>query len=193
MIVCATPRCGGTIFSLNKASELGIVFSGELNVAYVRGLGQYGHRKASYHETGFQPEYSLADYVAHLTSLTAPDRLYLINEHVGPALPLSSFRIAARDVMRAFRSGADLVIRSTPDKDPGLQFDLIAGFCRAQLETNLLITHFCRQTGNDLQFFEDILSSRPSYPHLESYAQLRRLEKYFSYLRHLEAQHPLGP
>jgi hypothetical protein len=186
VIVCATPRCGGTIFSINKAAELGIQFSGELSTAYVTGLGNYGSRKKIFHETHFQTEYSLQNYVEHLRNLTAPDRLFLINANVGLALPLSSFRIATRDIMRAFRSMADLVIRSYQDRSLDEQYEIVTRFCRLQLEANLLITEYCRLTGSDLQFFEDLFTSKVEYPHLEAFPHLRRLEKYFSYLKHIE-------
>lgn len=70
MIVCATPRCGGTIFCIEEVNRLGL----------------FGDRKARHHETRFQPDFDLKGFVASLLELDAPDKLFLVNGHVSLAL-----------------------------------------------------------------------------------------------------------
>ena len=118
MIVCATPRCGGTVFCIEKAAETGATFVGELSPDYIKGTGRYGGLKQANHETAFQPLFELDDYITHLGHVHDPDRIYLVNEAVSLALPASSFRIATRNLDRAFRSMADLVVRSMAGENP---------------------------------------------------------------------------
>lgn len=185
MIVCATPRCGGTVFCMEKATETGAAFIGELSPDYIRGIGRYGSLKQSNHETGYQPQFSLDDYVTHLDHLHATDRIYLVNEGVSLALPSASFHIATRDLDRAFRSMADLVIRSTPDQPHDMVFFIASRFCRTLLESNTLITRYCQMNDKPLLHFEDMYKSKGAYPNLESFALRDRLEDVFGQLARL--------
>ena len=188
MIVCATPRCGGTIFCINKAKEIGATFCGELNADHIRGLGRYGNLKQKHHETAYQPTFALDDYLAHVQQIDAADKIYLINMSVSLALPLSSFRIATRNLDRAFRSMADLLIRSTPGLPPDTVSNFIAQFCRAQLESNVLIRRYCEVTAKPLIWFEDHYKSTGSYPNFNTFSQREKLEGLFETLRKMELQ-----
>ena len=179
MIVCATPRCGGTIFCIDKAAETGATFVGELSPDYIKGIGRYGGLKQANHEAAYQPQFELDDYITHLGHVHASDRIYLVNEAVSLALPSSSFRIATRNLDRAFRSMADLVIRSTAGEDPNMVFFIAARFCRTQLESNTLITRYCEMTGKPLVYYEDLYTSKGTYPNFESFVQRDRLEQVF--------------
>lgn len=182
MIVCATPRCGGTIFCIEKAAETGARFVGELSPDYIKGIGRYGALKQANHETAYQPQFELDDYITHLGQVHAPDRIYLVNEAVSLALPSSSFRIATRNLDRAFRSMADLVIRSTTGEPQDMVFFIAARFCWTLLESNTLITRYCEMNGKSLLYFEDLYKSKGSYPNLDSFEQRDRLEQLFAYL-----------
>jgi len=182
MIVCATPRCGGTVFCIEKAAETGARFVGELSPDYIRGLGRYGSLKQSNHETSYQPQFELDDYIGHLDHLHAPDRIYLVNEAVSLALTSSSFRIATRNLDRAFRSMADLVIRSMADEPAEMVFFVAARFCWTLLESNTLITRYCETSGKPLLYFEDLYKSKGAYPNLDAFSQRERLEQLFAYL-----------
>lgn len=187
MIVCATPRCGGTIFCIDKAAETGSDFVGELSPNYIVGIGGYGHLKQIYHETSHQPVFEVDDYVAHLQQVLSPDKIYLINnEAIGLSLHASSFRVATRNMDRAFRSMADLVIRSSLGATPDTVCNIVARFCKSQLESNVLITRYCEATGKPLVWFEDHYKSKGSYPHFESFAQREKLETFFTMLVSME-------
>jgi hypothetical protein len=188
MIVCATPRCGGTIFCLEKARETGNSFVGELSPGYIKGLGRYGDLKMANHETGYQPEFELDDFLSHLQQVQSPHKIYLINESVSLALPLSSFRIATRNLPRAFRSMADLVIRSMPGNNPDAVYRIAAHSCRAQLESNILITRYSQMTGNSLVYYEDIYRSKGEYPFFDAFSQRERLEQFFGQLTRIEGE-----
>jgi hypothetical protein len=179
MIVCATPLCGGTIFCIDKAKETGASFMGELSPEYIKGMGRYGRLKEINHEAAYQPLYELDDYLAHLEHVHSANRIYLVNEFVSLALTSSCFRIVTRDLDRAFRSMADLVIRSTLSETAEMVYQITSRFCRTQLESNVLITRYSEMTGKPLFCFEDIYKSKGSYPHFESFAQRERLEKLF--------------
>ena len=188
MIVCATPRCGGTIFCIDKAKETGASFLGELSPDYIKGLGRYGSLKQANHETAYQPIYELDEYLSQLQHVLSPDKIYLINESVSLALPSSSFRIATRNLDRAFRSMADLVIRSTPAETPEMVYLIAARFCRTQLESNILITRYSEMTGKPLIYYEDLYKSKGSYPNFESFSQRGRLEHLFAQLIQVETE-----
>jgi hypothetical protein len=185
MIVCATPRCGGTIFCIDKAAETGATFVGELSPDYIKGIGRYGSLKQANHETSYQPQFELDDYIQHLGHVHAPDRIYLVNEAVSLALPSSSFRVATRNLDRAFRSMADLVIRSTADEDPQMVFFIAARFCRTLLESNTLITRYCELTGKPLVIYEEHYTSKGLYPNFDAFVQRDRLEQVFAHLQTL--------
>lgn len=185
MIVCATPRCGGTIFCIDKAAETGAKFVGELSPDYIKGFGRYGSLKQANHETAYQPLFELDDYIEHLGHIHAPDRIYLVNEAVSLALPSSSFRVATRNLDRAFRSMADLVIRSTAGEDPQMVFFIAARFCRTLLESNTLITRYCEITGKPLVIYEDHYTSKGAYPNFDTFVQRDRLEQVFVQLHAL--------
>ena len=193
MIVCATPRCGGTIFCIEKAAETGATFMGELSPAYIRGLGRYGGRKQAHHETAYQPLFELDDFITHLDHVHAPDRIYLVNEAVSLALTSASFHIATRHLDRAFRSMADLVIRSTAGEPADMVFFIAARFCRTLLESNTLITRYCEMTGKPLLYFEDLYTSKGAYPNLDAFALRDRLEQDFAHLAALQAEQPGSP
>jgi hypothetical protein len=189
MIVCATPRCGGTIFCIDKAAEIGATFVGEFSPDYIKGIGRYGSLKQANHETAYQPLFALDDYIEHLGHVHAPDRIYLVNEAVSLALPSSSFRIATRNLDRAFRSMADLVIRSTAGEDPQMVFFIAARFCRTLLESNTLITRYCELTGKPLVIYEDHYTSKGVYPNFDAFVQRDRLEQVFVQLSKLAENH----
>ena len=188
MIVCATPRCGGTIFCITKAAEIGATFIGELSAEYITGMGRYRDIKQKHHETSFQPTFALDDYLEHLHQINAPDKIYLINESVSLALPASSFRIATRNLDRAFRSMADLVIRATGAMPPDIVFNNAARLCRAQLESNVLIRRYCEVTGKPLIWFEDQYKSKDFYPHFDAFSKRERLENLFEQLGNVQLQ-----
>jgi hypothetical protein len=192
MIVCATPRCGGTIFCIEKAAETGARFMGELSPDYIKGLGRYGSLKQANHETAYQPQFELDDYITHLGHVHAADRIYLVNEAVSLALPSSSFRIATRNLDRAFRSMADLVIRSTAGEPADMVFFIAARFCRTQLESNTLITRYCEMTGKPLVYFEDLYKSKGDYPSFDAFAQRDRLEQLFAQLGQMAGEQSGG-
>lgn len=193
MIVCATPRCGGTIFCLEKAAETGGTFVGELSPDYIRGIGRYGGLKQANHETAYQPLFELDDFITHLGHVHAPDRIYLVNEAVSLALTSASFHIATRNLDRAFRSMADLVIRSTAGEPTDMVCFIAARFCRTLLESNTLITRYCEMTGKPLLYFEDLYTSKGVYPNLDAFAQRDRLEQVFLQLAALAAGQPARP
>lgn len=188
MIVCATPRCGGTIFCLDKAKETGASFMGELSPEYIKGLGRYGSLKEANHETAYQPVFELDDYLTHLEHVHSPSKIYLVNEFVGLALTSSSFRIATRNLDRAFRSMADLVIRSTTGETVETVYHIVSRFCGTQLESNILITRYSEMTGKPLFYFEDIYKSKGSYPYFESFPQRERLEQLFTQLIQIQTE-----
>lgn len=163
MIVCATSRCGGTIFCIDKAKETGAGFAGELSPNHIRGLGRYGSLKQANHETSYQPLFELDEFLSHLQHVHSRVYIYLINGSVSLALPSSSFRIATRKLERAFRSMADLVIRSTPAESPEMVYLIAARFCRTQLESNVLITRYSQMTGKPLVYCEDLYTSKGSF------------------------------
>lgn len=187
MIICATMRCGGTIFCIEKAAEIGGQFVGELSPAYINGLGIFGTKKQENHETGYQPVFELDEYVSHINDLTAPDKLYLINnDAISSALQWSTYRIATRNMARAQRSMADLFIRSNAGVDAENVFFRIARICQTQLEGNILIRRYCELTGKPLIFYEDHYTSKPSYPNLDRFPLKDRVEKYFEHLARID-------
>lgn len=154
----------------------------------IKGIGRYGGLKQANHETAYQPEFELDDYITHLGHVHAPDRIYLVNEAVSLALPSSSFRIATRKLDRAFRSMADLVIRSTAGENPDMVFFIAARFCRTLLESNTLITRYCELTGKPLVIYEDRYTSKGVYPNFDSFVQRDRLEQVFVQLGKLAGE-----
>lgn len=186
MIVCATPRCGGTIFCIDKAVEIGGSFMGELSPVHIKDLGAFGDIKQKNHETGFQPVYDIDEYFSHLDDVDNPRRIYLVNDAVTLALPKSEYRIATRQIDRALCSLADLVIRSRPAESPEKLLFTIAWVCRALVVTNVLITRYCMLTGKQLLYFEDMYSRKTSYPNLERFSLRCRLEDVFSNLAGLD-------
>lgn len=189
MIVCATPRCGGTIFCIEKARETGATFVGELSAGYVREMAALPGAKQQNHETGYQPQYTLEEYLSYLQDLTSPGRIFLVNGSVSLALPMASHHIATRNMQRAYRSLADLLIRSMPaGYAPEAMLGTISRFTGWQRQTNLLITRFCQQTGKKLLYFEDLYRSKGSFPYFDGFPLRDRLERYFAGLEDLDRQ-----
>ena len=161
---------------------------GELSPDYIKGLGRYGSLKQANHETAYQPLFELDDYLTHLDHVLSPDKIYLVNESVSLALTSSSFRVATRNLDRAFRSMADLVIRSTPGETPEMVYLIAARFCRTQLESNVLIMRYSEMTGKPFVYYEELYKSKGSYPHFDSFAQRERLELLFTQFIRVEAE-----
>jgi hypothetical protein len=183
MIVCATPRCGGTIFCIEEARKTGADFIGELSSAYIKGIGLFRDSKARHHETAFQPVYDLESYVNNLLDLESPGKIFLVNGHISAALPMSSYRIATRDIGRAFQSLADLMIRANPDLGEENLYTLISQLCRDQFATNILIIEYCRITGKHLHYFEDLYVSKGRFDSLDNHPLKRRLNAFFANLK----------
>jgi len=187
MIVCSTPRCGGTVFCLDKARETGAAFVGELSTGFVKGLGSFGNMKQQNHETGYQPTYSLDEYLSYLQDLASPGRIFLVNGSVSFALPMASYCLATRNMQRAYRSFADLIIRSVPaGNSPEAILASVARFTEWQRQTNLLIRRFCERAGRPLLYFEDRYQSKGSFPHFEGFPLRSRLEAFFDSLEALD-------
>lgn len=110
MKVVALPRCGATRYCLDLQEETGLEFIGEVNPMYIYEYGDTA--KKEYHETKFQPNYSIEKYIDVLIN---PDK-YIALYNQSPHLMIASSDIVLlrKNMHDAFISQANFFIKSRP-------------------------------------------------------------------------------
>lgn len=110
MIVCSLPRCGATSFCLDLQDQTGLKFIGELNPMYL-----YDNRKAEAHETKCQLTFT-PDQFADIVN-NNDDCIALVNKAPHLSLAKCSYVILRRNMLDAFMSFANFLLKMYPDID----------------------------------------------------------------------------
>lgn len=177
MIVCATPRCGGTIFCIEKAKMTGAQFYGELSMLWVQGIAPDPGAKARLHETGFQPTFTLNDYVSHLAQVDDPAKIYLVNSQVSFALPQASHFISTRDLYRACVSLSNIMLQARQELPDNARAAFVMQHVTQQILTDRLIRGFCAHKGITPLIYEDMYKSKTQYAAFERFRLRNALDQ----------------
>lgn len=110
MIVCSLPRCGATSFCLDLQDQTGLKFVGELNPMYL-----YDNRKAEAHETKYQLTFTPEQFADIVNN--NDDCILLVNKAPHLSLAKCSYVILRRNMLDAFMSFANFLLKMYPDID----------------------------------------------------------------------------
>ncbi len=158
---------------------------GEINPSYIKDVGDFGNIKEKYHETKFQPTYSIDQYIDYICDLNSDRNIFLVNLNVSLVLPISKYKIATKNIDRALRSMADFIIKSTPELSPSQQLSIISNLCRSQIETNYIITKYCERTGDELTLYENLYVSKKNYEYLDMHEKKSSIYNFIRYLKNI--------
>jgi len=107
MIICSLPRCGATKYCLDLQEKTGVEFVGELHPIHIGDT-----RKQTQHETHFQPNYSMENFVDILQNLDK--YIVLLNQNSFLLLPQCHSIIIRKNMKNAYRSFANFLIKMYP-------------------------------------------------------------------------------
>ena len=177
MIVVAAPRSGGTIYCIGLAQQLQVPFAGEISWRWVEGLSGDSKAKQQLHETGNQPVYSLPQYLEHVEDIAAggSKAVYLINAQVELALPLADRFLLRRDAPAACMSLADVMLKAGSAVNEQALLQHIYSSIDELLRTHRLIAAFAQRHDRQIEYFEDLFTSKGEYATLNAHPLAKKV------------------
>jgi hypothetical protein len=168
MYIVGTARSGSTAFTIHKALEAGIPFKGEINYspAVVGTNTTRPNWKRDFHETGIQPTYTMAEFLAAWANLSDPNSMYLVNAlncDVGAWGGATAY-ITRKNIRNSLRSHANHVIKnyygSTPTVRP---FHFVRPLIERNLISTCLLLKFCADNNKTITWYEDVFEKETTY------------------------------
>lgn len=177
MKVVALPRCGATRYCLDLQEKIGLEFIGELNPIYINEYGDTA--KKQYHETGFQPNYSMEKYIEVLTNPSKYIALYNQSPHL--VVHEADKIILRRNMLDAFISQANFFIKCRPYlKGEGILQHIFMSF-----QSFIGVLAYLKSSPKDIVWYEDyfgIVGTKTDYldSHIHSKIIIKHTEALFN-------------
>ena len=182
MYIVATPRSGGTAYSTLHATEHDLTFKGELNPAFVFGPNPNAARsnyKSLHHETSFQPDYQIDEYLGYRQNLTDPSSLFLVNtiQSTPQEWENASAFVTRRNLVNIVKSQVDFFARMTnrnlAQSEENLH-DFYATNVDIAMRTALsvvLMLRYCKLNNKEIVWYEDVFQQDTVYEAFDSWTK----------------------
>jgi hypothetical protein len=167
MIVCATPRSGGTVFGFDKAKELGVVFLNEVVPGNTLPFQFRPTWKNKYHELPSQPILSMQEL--HNVSSNPSDEGFVVlvngsNSHW--LFHQAHWFVARRNIKEWMYSVCNFWIKNRNGK---MGLELIQTYLVFMIENGYALYDFCTQYDKNITWYEDVYYKKNEYVHLHSH------------------------
>ncbi len=164
MIICATPRSGGTVFGFDKAKELGVPFLNELVPANIEPFQFRPTWKNKHHELPCQPIFSVEQFFKHLELVNNTSNVILVNGTNSHWMFLSAdYFVARRNIKEWLYSVCNFWIKNRNGK---MQAETILGFLPSAMENAYLLYSFCTMYNKKIEWYEDMYYRKNEYDYL---------------------------
>lgn len=166
MFVVGSVRSGSTAFAISKALELQVPYAGDLSYTSVHNPVASPFRinaKDKFHEVGYNPSFTISEYVTSTQNLDDPTRMYLLpanltvthcwNDAVG--------YITRRNIKNIARSLFCYMQKVNANRAPseGEMFSFIE---RSLIGATLLL-EYCKQANKQMTWYEDVFDVQTTY------------------------------
>lgn len=148
MLVIATPRSGGTAFSIDLAKKLDKPFLGELSAYYLKNNGFFNYKKNGHEIKNSQPDYSDKEFSDMLSG--EADGVILVNRTAYLYADKADY-ILLRDPMNLLMSGADMLALEYPD----MPAQPICQYLDSVIDDIYGLITYCLSTNKKVIWFEE--------------------------------------
>lgn len=166
MYVVGSIRSGSTAFAVAKALEYNIPYAGDLSYTSIHQPGPEPFRanaKNEFHEIGFNPSYTVSQYVEISRNLQDPSHMYLIPASLtspdswGDAVGY----ITRRSIKNIARSQFCFVKKISTSRlvSEGEMF----GYIERALIGAVCLLEYCKQTNKQITWYEDMFDVNTVY------------------------------
>lgn len=181
MYIVASPRSGGTAYSILHATEHNLTFKGELSPAFVFGPNNAGRSnyKSQHHETGMQPDYELDEYLGYRQNLSDPANLFLVTtlQSTPSEWENASAFITRRNLVNIVKSQVDFHARLT-NRNLAQPEEKIQDFYMMTVDVAVrtamsIVTmlRYCKLNNKEIVWYEDVFQQDTQYETYESWTK----------------------
>lgn len=179
MYVVGSVRSGSTAFAISKAAEYGVPYAGDLTYSSIHNPTTNPFRvntKDKFHEVGYNPSFTISQYVAATRDLNDPTRMYLLPANITLTQSWENAvgYITRRNIKNIARSLFCYVFKINSNRLPseGEMFSLIE---RSLIGTTLLL-EFCKVANKEITWYEDVFDVETAYTTWETIPYKTTLE-----------------
>jgi hypothetical protein len=167
MIVCATPRSGGTIFGYDKAKELGVPFLNEVVPGNTLPFQFRPTWKNKYHELPSQPIFTLEEFFSYSQHGAYTPHVMLVNgTNSHWVFHKARWFVARRNVKEWLYSVCNFWIKNRQGK---MSLDLIQTYLNFTIENGYVLYQYCTDHDNKIEWYEDMYYRKNEYQDLLSH------------------------
>jgi len=166
MYVVGSVRSGSTAFAVAKALEYNIPYAGDLSYTSIHQPGAEPFRvnsKNEFHEIGFNPNFTVSQYVEISRNLQDPSHMYLVP--AGFTIPSlwddAVGYITRRNIKNIARSQFCFIKKITKTRLPS-EGELFGYIERALIGATCLL-EYCKQTNKQITWYEDTFDADTAY------------------------------
>ena len=173
MIVCATPRSGGTVFGYNKAKELNVPFLNEVVPGNTDPFQFRPTWKNKYHELPCQPILSMKELFDVSANPIADKFVILVNGSNSHWLfHQADWFVARRNIKEWLYSVCNFWIKNRQGK---MSLDLIQTYLAFTIENGYALYAYCNLNDQKIEWYEDMYYRKNDYYHLFSHKDVSRI------------------
>ena len=173
MIVCATPRSGGTVFGYDKAKELDVPFLNEVVPGNTKPFQFRPTWKNKYHELPCQPILSMKELFDASANPVADKFVILVNGSNSHWLfHQADWFVARRNIKEWLYSVCNFWIKNRQGK---MSLDLIQTYLAFTIENGYALYAYCNLNDQKIEWYEDMYYRKNDYYHLFSHKDVSRI------------------
>jgi len=181
MIVCATPRSGGTVFGFDKAKELGVPFLNELVAANLEPFQFRPTWKNKFHELPSQPIFKTDEFFQHLQNAKYGSNVILINgTNSHWMFDSARWFVARRNIKEWLYSVCNFWIKNGHAGDTAT--GVIQSLLPFAIENAYLLYTYCNRNEKEIHWYEDLYYRKNDYQHLLNHPGSRKIISSIEYL-----------
>jgi hypothetical protein len=183
MIVCATPRSGGTVFGYDKAKELGVPFLNEVVPGNTLPFQFRPTWKNKYHELPSQPILTLEEFFSHSEHGAHTPHVILVNgTNSHWVFHKARWFVARRNIKEWLYSVCNFWIKNRQGK---MSLDLIQTYLTFTIENGYVLYQYCTNNDKKIEWYEDMYYRKNEYKELHNHPDKWQI---FSTIEHLVEQ-----
>jgi len=181
MIVCATPRSGGTIFAQDIARLHNATFINELMPLYIEPFNLAGNNwKNTIHELGNQPMFTMDSFFDNLHKIYSKDIVVLVNGTNSHWIyEKADYFVARKNQKQWLLSFANLLIQmDTP-------FDILCIYIKTHVYQAVCMFNYCKKFNKEIDFYEESVYYREGrYKSFSSYKHRDKVRHFINEMIH---------
>jgi hypothetical protein len=173
MIVCATPRSGGTVFGYDKAKELGIPFLNEVVPGNTEPFQFRPTWKNKYHELPCQPILSMKELFDISANPITDKFIILVNGSNSHWLfHQADWFVARRNIKQWLHSVCNFWIKNRQGR---MSLDLIQTYLTFTIENGYALYAYCTGYKKEILWYEDLYYRENQYKELFSHPDVTQI------------------